>query len=87
MLILETMMGPSWEEVVISGTWQIKYVKNKISLNNLLTCERREEEGMAGRVATPPVVSAEVTRLCRLETETSWTNNYLRRREKVTCCQ
>ena len=55
--------------------------------SNFLTCERREEEGMAGRVATPPVVSAEVTRLCRLETETSWTNNYLRRREKVTCCQ
>ena len=54
----------------------IKYEDLKIKSLYFLTCERREEEGMAGRVATPPVVSAEVTRLCRLETDTaSWIEN------------
>ena len=42
----------------------------------LPTCDNRVEDGIAGRVATPPVVSAEVTRDWRLvAAAASWMEN------------
>ena len=44
----------------MSGTWNETLDDLTVELE--LTEERREEDGWEGRVATPPVVSAEVTR-------------------------
>ena len=62
-----------WElEVVINGT--CNQMLEDPSLERVLTEESSEEEGWEGRVATPPVVSAEVTReSCKYRIEnTSW---------------
>ena len=45
---------------MMSGTCNERLEDRTLELE--LTEERREEEGWEGRVATPPVVSAEVTR-------------------------
>ena len=52
-------MGACWEDVVISGTCETQLLREEFYQ---LTEESIEEDGWEGRVATPPVVSADVTR-------------------------
>ena len=62
--MLDTMMGACWDEVVIRGTCSTALVRSeRRNKCGDLTEDNNDDEGWEGRVATPPVVSAEVTRL------------------------